>query len=332
MNASLFDRARAERFAQLLDEADGRRRRHTRSRLDDELAELVAEAQLLRDMPIHAEPDPIFKRDLRAMLVAAAEREFDLADAEPEPKSRFGTRGAVIVGIAAGTLALSGVSMASGSAVPGDPLYGMKRSTEKAQLALAGSDLARGQLFLDFARTRLDEAYKQRANQSQLVDGLAEMDAETQQGVRMLVSTAFAKHDTTALDAIDTFVHGQRDLVGRMLELTRGDARDKVTGSLSLLNSVEQRSVAARSALACGIQPTGSDVLGPTTGVCAVSATSHPGSSSQSTVTGQKNAAGPGQVETPQASASATPAAPAEKKDDGVLGELGRILGSLLGG
>lgn len=336
MNASLFDRARAERFAQLLDEADGRRRHHARSRLDQELAELVAEARLLSDMPIKVEPDPIFKRDLRAMLVAAAERQFNLDEPDPEPehKPRFGTRGAVIVGIAAGTLALSGVSMASGNAVPGDPLYGMKRSTEKAQLALAGSDLARGQLMLDFARTRLGEAYKQRANQSYLVDGLTEMDVETQQGVAMLVSTAFAKHDTTALDAIDTFVVIQRRLVAEMLDLSHGDARDKVTSSLSLLNSVQQRSVAARSALACGAQPTGSDALGPTVAACATGPTSLPSSTAQAASQGTKPAAGSGQAGAPQASATATPngTAHTEKKDDGLLGELGRILGGLLGG
>ena len=54
--------------------------------------------------------------------------------------------------------AVSGMSAASGDAIPGDALYGVKRSTEQAQLALAGSDVSRGQLHLEFARTRLAEA------------------------------------------------------------------------------------------------------------------------------------------------------------------------------
>jgi hypothetical protein len=48
--------------------------------------------------------------------------------------------------------------MASNESVPGDPLYSFKRSGEQAQLVLAGSDANRGQLHLDFARTRLVEA------------------------------------------------------------------------------------------------------------------------------------------------------------------------------
>lgn len=339
MNASLFDRARAERFAQLLDEAGGGRRHHARSRLDDELAELVANAQLLREMPIQADPDPIFKRDLRAVLVAAAQRSYLEGDLEEEPerRSRFTrprARGAIVIGIAAGTLALSGVSVASGEAIPGDALYGMKRSTERAQLALAGSDLTRGQLYLDFARTRLQEAYAVRDNQSGFVDALTEMDTEIQHGVRMLVSTAINKHDTTALDTIDSFVANQRTLVAQMLDLSNGEAREKVTGSLALLTAVEQRAIAARSALACGDKPSGSDLLGPVLSGCAITATSLPGTSGQSAPAGHKPATASGQTQTPQASVSATPSGTteAEKKDDGLLGELGRILGGLLGG
>ena len=48
-------------------------------------------------------------------------------------------------------MAVSGMSAASENAMPGDALYGVKRSTERAQLALASSEVNRGQLFLDFA-------------------------------------------------------------------------------------------------------------------------------------------------------------------------------------
>jgi hypothetical protein len=342
VNASLFSSARAERFAQLVDEAGGlSRRRHSRSRLDDELAQLVADAQLLRDMPISVEADPIFKRDLRSQLMATAQREgigITALDEEPEPRARLSrprARGAIVIGLAAGTLALSGVSVASGEAIPGDALYGMKRSTERAQLALAGSDLTRGQLYLDFARTRLGEAYQVRDNQSGFVDALREMDIETQQGVRLLISTAIDKHDTTALDTIDGFVSNQRKLVAQMLDMSNGEAREKVTKSLALLTAVDQRAVAARSALACGAKASGFDELGPMLGGCAITATSHPGQAGQSTPSGQKpGTTGTGAAEAPQASASASPSgqAEAEKKDDGLLGELGRILGGLLGG
>src|SRR5207245_7569974 len=91
-------------------------------------------------------------------------------------------RGAVLVGLAAGTLALSGMSAASGNAMPGDPLYGVKRSTESARLALAGSDISRGQLYLEFARNRLAEAQAIGPNGAGLSGMLDDMDAETRDG------------------------------------------------------------------------------------------------------------------------------------------------------
>jgi hypothetical protein len=316
LNASLFDRARAERFAQLMDEANGGRRHHARSRLDDELAELVAHAQLLRRMPLHADPDPIFRRDLRTMLIAAAERTFDEWDDELESASQFArprARGAIVIGLAAGTLALSGVSVASGDAKPGDTLYGMKRSTERAQLAMAGSDLSRGQLYLDFARTRYQEASVIRGHRGDFLDALTEMDIETQRGAVMLLSTAVHKNDASALDAIDLFVKIQREDLDGLLATSKGEAREKILGSLYLLNAVEQRGVAARSALACGGTPSDSDALGPVLDGCALTGASRPAQT--------------GPADTQDAAAGET-----AKKDDGLLAELGRILGGLLGG
>jgi hypothetical protein len=353
MNASLFDRARAERFAQLMDEANGGRRHHARSRLDDELAELVATSQQLQSMPISAQAAPSFKRDLRAQLLATAVREGIGSTAQPEvrPRRAFGrthqegfsprprARGAIVVGIAAGTLALSGVSMASGEAMPGDALYGMKRSTERAQLALASSDLTRGQLYLDFARTRLTEAHAVRSDPNGFVAALRDMDSETQLGIRVLIGSAMAQHDTTALDTIDNFVSGQRLLVAQMLDMNPGAGREKVTESLALLTVVEQRAVAARSALACGATPTGSDALGPILGGCAIAVQSGAkttgGTNQVVPEANPVNPANSGPTGIPQdliPSAAATPSNQEEKADDGLLGELGRILGGLLGG
>ncbi len=353
MNASLFDRARAERFAQLLDEANGGRRHHARSRLDEELAELVVTSQQIQAMPISAQASPAFKRDLRAHLLATAVREGLGTTAQPETKSRRASgrprleglaprpraRGAIVIGIAAGTLALSGVSVASGEAIPGDALYGMKRSTERAQLALAGSDLTRGQLYLDFARTRLAEAHELRADENGFVAALKDMDSQTQLGIRLLIVTAMAQHDTTALDAVDAFVSGQRLLVAQMLDLNAGAGREKVTESLALLTAVQQRAVAARSALACGAKPAGNDALGPILGGCAIATQGGAKTTNgralvvPEVTVGTSVSAGPTGI--PQdliPSAAALPGTEEEKTDNGLLGELGRILGGLLGG
>ena len=152
-----------------------------RSAVDDDLAELVAVGHRVSALQrsVDVEVDPEFRIGLRAMLVAAAEREGIGASATARPTDRprgvpgrrqarrtqptrtarrLRTRGAILAGVAVGAIAVSGMSAASENAVPGDALYGVKRSTERAQLALASSDLTKGQLFLDFARTRLAEA------------------------------------------------------------------------------------------------------------------------------------------------------------------------------
>src|SRR3954465_1803585 len=76
MSASLFPRRRAERLAQLLDEATGRPRHHTRSTLDGELAGYVRLSETLaRPGNGASSPTTEFQSELRAMLVATAERE-----------------------------------------------------------------------------------------------------------------------------------------------------------------------------------------------------------------------------------------------------------------
>jgi hypothetical protein len=343
VNASLFDRARAERFAQLMDEASGARRHHAHSKLDSELAELVNSGRRLKSMRLNGHPTESFKRDLRAQLIATAQRDGIGITAAPEPQTRRGirlpgarprARGAIVIGVAAGTLALSGVSVASGEAIPGDALYGMKRSTERAQLALAGSDLGRGQLHLEFARTRLHEADVIWSDEAGFVRSLRDMDLETQAGIRMLITSAMSQNDTRALDAIDSFVIAQRMDVGDLLDRSGNTARQQVTESLKLLTEVAERAKAARSALACGAQTIGSDLLGPIVAACSApkAQTQPPRAGEPAGQPQHAPAAGqPSPATQPVASATPTPDPEAQKKDDGLLGELGRILGGILG-
>lgn len=290
MDSNLFSRRRAERFAQLLDEANGGRRRHARSRADDQLAALVAVGQRLRTEVPAVEVDPDFRTGLRAMLLATAEREGIGAPAAAEPAAqrvtttattsrgsllpavtarRARARGAILVGIAAGAIAVSGISAASENAVPGDALYGMKRSTERAQLALTSSDISRGQLFLDFARTRLGEAAALRGNQTGFSAVLDDMDADTRQGVRLLNSAAVQRSDPAALDAVNSFLTGQRRSVNALLDDATRAERDRARRSLALLDAIRERSDALRAAIACGLPaPAGSDALGPAPAAC----------------------------------------------------------------
>ncbi|MEU1887770.1 DUF5667 domain-containing protein [Micromonospora rifamycinica] len=285
MDSDLFSRRRAVRFAQLLDEADGGRRHHVRSRADDQLTALVAVGRrLVAERPV-VEVDAEFRAGLRAMLVATAERDGTadpVAGAAPKTTVRGAllggatarrarARGAILVGIAAGAVAVSGISAASENAVPGDALYGMKRSTERAQLALASSDVSRGQLFLDFARTRLDEAATLRDDPAGFSAVLDDMDTDTRQGVRLLTTAAAQHADPAALDTVNTFVTGQRRAVGGLLDGAGSAERDRTRQSLALLDAIRRRSDALRAAIACTLPaPVGSDALGPTPATCPV--------------------------------------------------------------
>ncbi|MBQ1044830.1 MULTISPECIES: DUF5667 domain-containing protein [unclassified Micromonospora] len=281
MDSDLFSRRRAERFAQLLDEANGGRRHHVRSKADGELTALVEVSRRLTAEGPDAEPRAEFRTGLRAMLVATAEREGIGAPAKPAPTGVRGTllpaitgrraraRGAILVGVAAGAIALSGISAASENALPGDALYGMKRSTERAQLALASSDISRGQLFLDFARTRLDEAASVRDDRLGFSAVLDDMDADTRQGVRLLTTVAAQRSDPAALDAVDTFLAGQRRVVSGLLDRPDHADRERTRRSLALLDAAGKRADALREAIACGLPaPQASDALGPAPAAC----------------------------------------------------------------
>ncbi|MFG1841096.1 DUF5667 domain-containing protein [Micromonospora sp. NPDC049175] len=284
----LFSRRRAERFAQLLDEANGARRHHVRARVDSQLAPLVAVGQRIRTDPPAVEVDQDFRTGLRAMLLATAEREgLGTAPTAGEPAAtrpattargrllpavtarRARARGAILVGIAAGAIAVSGISAASENAVPGDALYGMKRSTERAQLALASSDISRGQLFLDFARTRLAEASKLRGDRIGYSAVLDDMDADTRQGVRLLTTAAAQRAEPGSLETLNTFVTSQRRAVSGLLDGSTRVDRERTQRSLRLLDSIRERSDTLGAAIACGLPaPTTSDTLGPYPSAC----------------------------------------------------------------
>ena len=314
MNLNIFDRRSAERFAELLDETNGGGRHHTRGPGDEQLAELVAIGHSLSAAPSGVQVDPEFRMGLRAMLVATAERDGIGAAAteQPEPVEpagkllgrtgrRIRARGAIVLGVAAGAMAVSGISAASENAAPGDALYGVKRSTERAQLAMAGSDVTRGQLSLTFARNRLTEAAAMDGDNPSFRDVLADMDNDTRQGVRLLTSSAVARKDKTPLASVDSFVESQRRLLNPKLDRLGPGNRERALLSIDLLELVHDRAGDLRTGLGCDkVVQSGSDLIGPklrdcTTGAATSSTDDQPSGQGQreaTTGTGGKSDAG----------------------------------------
>jgi hypothetical protein len=293
VNFDFMDRRRAERFAELLDESIGARH-HSRGPADERLAELVAIGNSLSAAKPGVRVDPEFRTGLRAMLVATAERDGigrTATAVENEPGigpatknravllgrggRRIRARGAIVIGVAAGAMAVSGISAASENASPGDALYGVKRSTEKAQLAMAGSDVNRGQLSLDFARTRLAEAAAMPGGDAGFTGVLDDMDADTRKGVKLLTTSAVARRDSKPLATVDDFVGQQRRTLLPVLDRLSPDGRERALTSLSLLDAAGQRAGDLRAGLTCSpITEAGSDVLGPKLRDCTANADS----------------------------------------------------------
>ncbi|GAA4593658.1 hypothetical protein BJY16_001059 [Actinoplanes octamycinicus] len=279
MKLPFLDRRSAERFAEQVDDLSGAGRHHTRGHADDELIELVALSHRLAATRPAGQVDAEFRVGLRAMLVATAERDGigrTAVEADPEPVAeppargravfgrRIRTRGAIVLGVAAGAMAVSGISAASESASPGDALYSVKRSTERAQLAIAGSDASRGQLSLDFARNRLTEATAMSGDAAAFRDVLDDMDADTRKGVRLITTSAVSRKDAKQLTTLDTFVTEQRATFEPTLRSLSTPNRERALTSLGLLSDVAQRTEQLRTGLDCEkVAAAGSDELGP---------------------------------------------------------------------
>jgi hypothetical protein len=198
------ERRRAREFAELLEDS--------RPATGHELESLVALAASLR--PAQFTPRAEFRASLREQLVAqAAARPVPAARAPvapPQRRHRLRTAAAsiVVVSLVGGV----GAAAASTHALPGDPLYGLKRSIESAQLHFAHSDLARGRALLDQANHRLSEAE----------DLAASDDARTPE-TKARIATAIADLTTATLSATKAFDDSYADTgdLATLVELNR---------------------------------------------------------------------------------------------------------------
>jgi hypothetical protein len=286
-------RQRAERFARLLDV--GHESREHPSQLTNDEVGLATLGRRLATIEAPGKVGAEFRTNLRAMLVAAAERAGQeqtevlpapapapvgagarfsaglarartLLGSSPEAR-RARTRGAIIAAVAASAIAVSGISTASESSVPGDALYVMKRSTERAALALAGTDVSKGELHLEFARARLGEAAAVRDDPAAFARLLAESDQETVAGVALLTAAAAKSAHAAPLDTVAGFLDRQRPALNR-LDGTMSDG-ERIASSLALLERVRGRIEELRTTLPCGPGAAGpSDDLGPKPAGC----------------------------------------------------------------
>jgi hypothetical protein len=318
--------------------------------------------------------DAEFRAELRAQLVAITPRivgestDAPAPDADrPRPKpaparhsDRFLDRArrvrlgrplavtaAVIVAFA---VLLGGAVAMSRKALPGDALYGLKRASERVQLATAGSDSAKARDYLHFAATRAEEARDlighrsaaaapgvhaaggMSAGTAALVRStLASADADVQAASRLLGTQAVKHTSATPLGTITAWTPGQ---LARLNDIAAAapdpSLRARAQQSARLVQDAQTRATQLRSTLASGCTDAAHrDTLGPIPSTVCSGPTQpgpNPGSGSGATTgkphgTRSSTGAGPGPDRAsstrsggsnaaPQPAGSSTPAAP----------------------
>ena len=242
--SNALHRREAEEFAALLESG--------RVPTGHELADLVALTGALA--PAEHAPRPEFRAALRERLVTEAAERVPATVPPPrrtEPAGPTGRRRRLRTAVATVTLAAvvtgAGAAAASTRALPGDPLYGLKRQIEDVQLALAGSDLDRGRELLEQAETRLSEAERLAASsgasepetQRRLSTALAEMDRATAAGAAALTESYRATGDEEPMLLLDRFVVDQQERLQDLMVLLDPSLRARVRATLDELERLE---------------------------------------------------------------------------------------------
>ncbi|MCF3123676.1 hypothetical protein IPZ68_28795 [Streptomyces arenae] len=243
-----------------------------------EQSRMLALAEGLDALPKPA-LDPEVKVVQRAQLVAAMEAMFQEGGSPsvPEQRSRKGAHraaslrklrprsrlskgiaaGGLTVGVAAG--AFSGVAAASSDALPGDSLYGLKRGMEDLKLGMADDDADRGQIYLDQASTRLNEARRlMERGRSGTLDheslgeirrALSGVRHDATEAHRLLYEAYQRDGSLGPIQALSAFSQSHReswsDLQGR-LPVQLGDVREQVD---SVFDAIDQEVDPLRSLL-----------------------------------------------------------------------------------
>ncbi|WP_067226113.1 DUF5667 domain-containing protein [Streptomyces sp. NBRC 109706] len=247
------------------------------------------------------------------------------------PRSRL-SKGLAAGGLAAGVAAgaFGGVAAASGDALPGDTLYGLKRGMEDLRLDFTSGDADRGQVYLDHAATRLHEAQQLLAQErhdgtpdherlGEIRRALSNMRDDAAKGHLLLTRAYETDGAIGSIQSLSSFFEGQSTTwneVRRLLPPQLGDVKAEVT---DVLDAMQEDIAPLRSLLPPEPQSSaladerGNASMGP-----PATAEAEPMASPSRALSGATTEAAP------EAEAgSASPEAPAES--GGLLGDTGLL-------
>lgn len=248
---------------------------------DPELARDLAVVGLLRRAAETSGPDAETKERMRLRILAADPPKVSVL--ESRAPQRFGARGRLAVASAAALcliLSLAGMSLLlSRDALPGDALYGVKRSAESASLGFTFGSESKALKRLEFASARISEMetlvdrYRESGGGplGGYLSALTDFDADAAAGSREL-ATVGANSDQRVLGSLRDWadVHTTRltELRGKLPE----QAANRSAVSLDLLDRMSKRAAALMARTNCSPITSGqADDVGPlpAEGTCA---------------------------------------------------------------
>jgi hypothetical protein len=183
------------------------------------------------------------------------------------------------VALLALVFSLAGMSLLlARDALPGDALYGIKRTAEAASLGLTFGDESKALKHLEFASARVTEieTLAQRyPNPSDSPTGgyltaLSDFDNDASAGSRQLIALA-TRNDGRQLEALRAWAKQQAQRLDAVEGRLPGAARNRQAASLTLLDKIATRSDELLQRMQCYQITTGSsDDVGalPATGAC----------------------------------------------------------------
>lgn len=174
---------------------------------------------------------------------------------------------------------LAGMSLLlARDALPGDALYGIKRTAEAASLGLTFGDESKALKHLEFASARVTEietlAQRYASPSDAPVGGyltaLSDFDNDASAGSRQLISLA-TRNDGRQLESLGAWAYQQTGRLTVIANRLPGAARNRQGATLALLSRIADRTNALLSRMQCYQITTGSfDDVGalPANGVC----------------------------------------------------------------
>ncbi len=228
--------------------------------------------------------------------------------------------GGVAVGVLSG--GLGGMAWAASGALPGDPLYGVKRSLENMRVSVSGSDLERGDQYLGQAKTRLGEIRHLLGRHDANVDGsdTSHLIADTMDNLSrdvdnagQLLAPLAEQGNTEALASLQDFLATYEPQVHDLEVLLAPESQDKAQRLVTLMQSLDARVTAARAAIerARSAQTHPNGALGTGTHRAAAAPSATPTGPPSAGTVGQQHAA----TAQTDGAAPANPGAPSASPD-----------------